>query len=861
MADKQTIEYLKEAAKLRNNAKSELERITKELMSQNGISEATARIEAKKENTYKDIVNQLKEVNSQVKELRDAQKEVVGSLMQEEQKLKSLTGLQQSIARIERRKLDLFAKQNSMHKNQKDAYGRISELNKELLELSVEDKISRAEISRQIEHELEQLHEKGERQGGLGKGSRELLALMEEEYSIAARVSNMTEGQQKQLEAQLEVYDGIRKSIRSVLDTAELLTTNLSAGVGFSVIALGQAVGKIGEVNQQLGISLFTTEGIGRNTALMNVFFDDSIGTAQELANQFGSVESASLSAQFNTNLLAKNLGISGKDAAGLVGSFSRLNGGSTAVANDLIVSTRELAKQRGVIPSQVMADLASNTEAFALFGKQGGKNIAEAAVFARQLGVEMSVLTGVADNLLDFESSITKELELSALLGRDVNLNKARELAYTNDLQGATDETLKALGGIEAFNRMDVFQKRAAAELLGVNVAQLQQMVENQGKASIESSFMVKKYDRLNELTTSVTNTLGGPFLTTLGSGLVALGQMGFNVKGMLTSFANLLGLEKLRAVWAKITSIFRKKETGEIIAQEKIKSLARARDARGRFTSAIPTTPPPPIGGPGKVPTAGIGGMSATAMLKGAASVLILSGAMFVAAKAFQQFSDVTWESVAMGISSITGLAAISVVLGKTAPLTLKGAAAIAVLGAGLIPLAFALKLASPAIEAFGNAISSIVVGLGEMISKVVRGIGDFVVNIASIASPQMVLSILSLAGAFTALSASLGMFAMAGIAALPTMGALSLFNRLGLPVISAVTPNSIGDNTSTSNSTNSTNSTDVKTDELIQEIRGLRKDLTTGKVAVYMDGRKVTSAIDRVVDRLGTNYYGIS
>lgn len=60
-----------------------------------------------------------------------------------------------------------------------------------------------------------------------------------------------------------------------------------------------------------------------------------------------------------------------------------------------------------------------------------------------------------------------------------------------------------------------------------------------------------------------------------------------------------------------------------------------------------------------------------------------------------------------------------------------------------------------------------------------------------------------------------------------------------------------------------------TEVRTDittpkemkELLNELRGLRADLREGKVGVYMDGKKVTSSIARVVDNMGVNNYGIA
>ena len=45
-----------------------------------------------------------------------------------------------------------------------------------------------------------------------------------------------------------------------------------------------------------------------------------------------------------------------------------------------------------------------------------------------------MSAVAGSAGQLLDFESSITKELEAEMLIGRDLNLEKARSAALSND-------------------------------------------------------------------------------------------------------------------------------------------------------------------------------------------------------------------------------------------------------------------------------------------------------------------------------------------------------------------------------------------------------------------------------------------
>jgi hypothetical protein len=62
---------------------------------------------------------------------------------------------------------------------------------------------------------------------------------------------------------------------------------------------------------------------------------------------------------------------------------------------------------------------------------------LAEAATQARALGLSLEQVDAIAGSILDFESSIEKELSFELLTGKQINLEKARELALNNDLVG----------------------------------------------------------------------------------------------------------------------------------------------------------------------------------------------------------------------------------------------------------------------------------------------------------------------------------------------------------------------------------------------------------------------------------------
>ena len=98
------------------------------------------RLIIKQKKEYKDILNVLKEINEQVRELRDENKIVVDSLIQQESKLKGLTGIQASLVNLDR---DRITAQQTLSGTTQDAINSIASMNQDLLSMSAEDAIGR----------------------------------------------------------------------------------------------------------------------------------------------------------------------------------------------------------------------------------------------------------------------------------------------------------------------------------------------------------------------------------------------------------------------------------------------------------------------------------------------------------------------------------------------------------------------------------------------------------------------------------------------------------------------------------------------------------------------------------------------
>ena len=86
---------------------------------------------------------------------------------------------------------------------------------------------------------------------------------------------------------------------------------------------------------------------------------------------------------------------------------------------------------------------------------------------------------------------------------------------------------------------------------------------------------------------------------------------------------------------------------------------------------------------------------GKASTDMLKGAAGIAILGASLIPAAYGLKMFNEVDFASLAKGGTALLGLVGVAKLIGNMTGTLLKGALGIAALGASIIPLAFSLNL----------------------------------------------------------------------------------------------------------------------------------------------------------------------
>ena len=149
---------------------------------------------------------------------------------------------------------------------------------------------------------------------------------------------------------------------------------------------------------------------------------------------------------------------------------------------------------------------------------------------------------------------------------------------------------------------------------------------------------------------------------------------------------------------------------------------------------------------------------GKSKATMIEGALAIAALGAAMIPLAFALNLVKDVGFGTIAVLAVSLVAFGIAAAVIGQPSvlPYILLGALGIAALGASLIPLAFALNLASPAVEAFGGVISAV----GQTISDVLHSFIEF-------ADPKIGVGLLSAAIGIGAIAYALTAFGVASAA----------------------------------------------------------------------------------------------
>ena len=391
-------------------------------------------------------------------------------------------------------------------------------------------------INRERERELE--HTKD-----LAKSLQKNLGLMEEQGDALRGIIN--------------VFTPLNERAASLFSTINQLKNPLTAG--FELIKLSaQRFAELDNAamsfRQNTGFLASQTKQIetnirvaSRDLAGFGVTVEVASESAQQLANAFGDTAIANRENIEYVSLMKQNLGVSAEDSTALMQNFMGIGGMSSKVARETAGAAASMAKAAGVPFGAVMKEVAKPSAEVRSLIRGSVDALIKGAIEAKRLGTSLESVGKAAAGMLDFQSSINDEMEASVLFGKDVNLQKARELSYAGDLKGVAKEQVRLLQEAGDVSKMDFFQRQGIAKALGMSVEEMDKMNSKQkelNELKIKDPALYAKYTANLDVLDKTNESLSEKYQKELKSQQIASQQEKImnSINSMMTELADAL-------------------------------------------------------------------------------------------------------------------------------------------------------------------------------------------------------------------------------------------------------------------------------------------------------------------------------
>ena len=275
-------------------------------------------------------------------------------------------------------------------------------------------------------------------------------------------------------------------------------------GIGESLSGIAESVLKIGTAAFWINVLVDAFKSIDDGAGKLAKSMDMSYKGALALREQLSSIATSSGDVAVNTKglqesymaigqALGANADINKEDLktftklreqAGFTNEeltamykMSLVTGKSVEQTSEEFLGGAEaLAAQKGLAINvkQLMKETSNASAAMKLSVVGGAKGLAEAAIQAKALGVTLDQVDKIAGSLLQFEDSISSELEAELLTGKQINLERARLAALNGDIATVAEEINNQIGGSAEFSKMNRIQQEAFAKAVGMTREEL---------------------------------------------------------------------------------------------------------------------------------------------------------------------------------------------------------------------------------------------------------------------------------------------------------------------------------------------------------------------------------------------------
>lgn len=540
----------------------------------------------------------------------------------------------------------------------------------------------------------------------------------------------------------------------------------------------GKGIGSVGYGAAQLNLI-----GVGA----------DTIASAMETTSAtMGKMPSAKLAADMA--VMAERTGASVDEIVSINEMFQRIDGTSESTAMNLSEGLRNMAEQANIGLGGLMREIADASKDALSYQIKSGPALAKQVAYAQSLGVNFGDIAKAGKSMvMNYGDSIKKEMELSAMLGKNVDLSEVRAKFASGDTAGALS-SLQAQGLDPA--QMDMFAQEALSEALGgLDLNTLSKLSQNTGKnvslTTADAKAGNQEFISRTQAAEVALNTkqaiissdaaiIDAALSQKIADSYMSSGayqELKENQSGASIEAENLAN--NMQIAWKSAEAF-----TAQMVASSKLDFISGLKQTavqgvatilggvaatlissritgaggggvlsmfgRGAAGVAGNGTGGAPSGGIGGTPSGGIGGGIGSGAVGG------FGGVLQGIAKGLSAFAS---PPVLLGLAAITlALKILEPVIASLVPVMVKMAE---VIGNVLVK---ALEFAGPIITSIFDGIGNVIKSIGTAIGTVIRSIADSIVKFAGLSAGNL----MAVAGGITALSVAVGLFGVGNVVA---------------------------------------------------------------------------------------------
>lgn len=496
---------LQEAAKAARNLKEETQetvRFTRDI--NNEARELLSNIKKEKD-LRTSTLGALREANKLAEAQVDLVEEGAKALFDQEKLQKRQITFQKNIAKLELNKKDLI---DLAGKAQAKLDANRAKMSKEQIE-AAEDEIKLAndtaevlgdQVANQTKSKelLDQQVKAAEELNSLG--TNKLFGSLSEISGAIPGLKTLTSGFDKAAEASKKIgadvlQEKLEKGKDASFSLGEALTVGFkgaAAGAGELMKAFGplailakvfqgmmDADKSAGEIAKELNISSNEANKLSgnlleasRNSDQLGVTYEGQKHALMAINAELGTSSEISAKQLATFSKLETLAGMTQEEIKGIASLQLSTGKDAEKITSEFLAQAKISSVQNGVLLNEkkLMADIAKVSAATTLSLGQNPKELAKAVATAKALGMELDQLESVADSLLDFESSIENEMQAELMLGKNLNLERARAAALNNDLATLAEEIADQAGSAAEFTKMNRLQQEALADAVGMS-------------------------------------------------------------------------------------------------------------------------------------------------------------------------------------------------------------------------------------------------------------------------------------------------------------------------------------------------------------------------------------------------------